>query len=71
MRLVVFRVTIPALSTIGYGFGKGATGRTYEFAGDHRPMRDLGQAVAQAENEDELSAVSVDDWQILNHSPRV
>lgn len=61
----VTRVQIPAFSTIGYGEGIDTeTGKPVSFAGDHRPMRDVGAAIAVAETEDELPVVDLDEWQV-------
>ncbi len=68
MHLTVFRVTIPAMSTIGYGTGKDERGKSYQFVGDHRPIRHLGQAVAGAASVDELPTVDLEDWQLTNPS---
>lgn len=40
------RVHIPAMSTVGLGYGYTDEGLYVEVVGDHRPMRDLGQALA-------------------------
>jgi hypothetical protein len=64
----VVGVKIPALSTIGYGYGRTPGGRFVTFVGDHRPMRHLGEALCHAE---EPITVEVDAWQIINYSPRV
>jgi hypothetical protein len=71
MLLTVYRVIIPAWSTIGYGTGRDENGTAYRFVGDHRPMRHLGEIVAQTASEDKLPTVDLEDWQILNHSPVV
>jgi hypothetical protein len=52
--ITVYRVNIPAMSTIGYGFGKDENGVDVMFVGDHRPMRDIGEAINNARSEDEL-----------------
>lgn len=44
--VTVERVSIPAMSSIGFGYGRTEDGRYVEIAGDHRPMRDLGEAIA-------------------------
>jgi len=56
------RVTIPASSTIGYGLGVDQHGRGVHFAGDHRPLRQLGEALAAT---DEPIVVEVEPWQVL------
>lgn len=62
----VKQVSIPAMSTIGYGYGKNLdTGRLVKFAGDHRPMRDLGDAIAAAQSEDDLPVVDLAGWQVI------
>ncbi len=71
MFLTVFRVNIPAMSTIGYGYGKDENGSSYRFVGDQRPMGHLGEAVAQAPCEDALPTVELEDRQLINPSPRV
>ena len=55
------RVTVPAWSTIGFGAGLDEDGRRVRFAGDWRPLRDLGEALAGA---DEPVEVEVGDWQV-------
>lgn len=57
------RVHIPAMSTIGYGYGKTESGQEIEIAGDHRPMRYLGEALAGA---GQPIPVEVEDWQIVS-----
>ena len=59
----VERVTIPAGSTIGYGLGVDEQGNLVRFVGDHRPLRQLGEALAGA---DEPIEVEVADWQVLS-----
>lgn len=63
MTITVTRVNIPAMSTIGYGFGTDEDGNEVEFVGDHRPMRDIGEAIARARTPDELP--TVDDEEAL------
>lgn len=60
MIVYVDAVSIPAMSTIGYGEGYAEDGRRIRFAGDHRPMRHLGEVIA-----DGPVAVEIEDWQIL------
>ena len=62
MRVQLLRIQIPAMSTIRYGEGLDEDNPRVRFAGDHRPMRSLGQAVA---NTSEPVYADVDDWQIL------
>ena len=59
--IVVHRVHIPPLSTIGYGWGIDEDGDEVQFVGDHRPMRNIGEAVQAADTEDDLPRVSSDD----------
>ncbi len=66
MLVQVYRVSIPAMSTIGYGRGQSEDVQWIEFVGDHRPMRHLGQAVALAESKSELPVVHLDGWQIMH-----
>ncbi len=69
MRVTVYAVNVPAMSTIGYGSGLDDEGNEVRFTGDHRPMRHLGEAVAQATDDDELPRVRLEAWQILRVSP--
>jgi len=62
MTLTLNQVSIPAGSTIGYGQGIDEDGNTVRFAGDHRPLRQLGQALAGA---DEPILVEVESWQVV------
>jgi hypothetical protein len=68
MIITVHRVSIPAWSTIGYGFGRGEDGQAYEFVGDHRPMRDIGEAIAAARSDEELPTVDSDEVSALSPS---
>lgn len=49
MRVLVTNVHIPAWSTLGYGKGIDEEGDEVAFVGDHRPMRDLGEALRDSE----------------------
>ncbi len=69
MRVTVFAVSIPAMSTIGYGSGLDDEGNEVRFTGDHRPMRHIGEAVTSARKDEELPVVSLEPWQILRISP--
>ena len=63
MRVRVFMVSVPAMSTIGYGEGiETETGEEIRFCGDHRPLRDLGEALRYASEPPE---VDIESWQIL------
>lgn len=48
MTVYVERVSIPAMSTIGFGYGRDENGCEVTFYGDHRPMRELGEALIEA-----------------------
>ena len=63
MTLTLERITIPADSTIGYGLGVDEDGRRVRFAGDHRPLRHLGEALAGA---DEPILVEVEPSEVLS-----
>jgi hypothetical protein len=65
MRVHVYRVSIPAMSTIGYGEGLDEADRRVTFLGDHRPMRDLGRALPHAT---EPVYAEVEPWQITDGS---
>ena len=62
MTLTLNQVSIPAGSTIGFGLGVDEDGRRVRFAGDHHPLRQLGQALADA---DEPILVEVESWQVV------
>ena len=63
MRVRVFMVSVPAMSTIGYGEGiETETGEEIRFCGDHRPLRDLGNALRYASEPPE---VEIESWQSL------
>ena len=61
--IAVEKVAIPPWSTIGYGQGIDEDGNTVRFAGDHRPLRHLGEALTVAT---EPIEVEVADWQLLS-----
>jgi hypothetical protein len=63
MTLHLERITIPAGSTIGYGRGIDEHGNVVRFAGDWRPLRDLGEVLAAATGPIEAD---VSDWQVLS-----
>lgn len=66
MRVAVDHVRVPAMSTIGYGYGVAVeTGEDIVFAGDHRPMRGLAEAVQSGESVE----VELEPWQILERRP--
>lgn len=65
-RVSVEWVGIPAWSTLGLGDGIDVdTGERVRFAGDHRPMLDLGAAVEAGE----YVEVELEGWQITSVSP--
>ena len=45
MTLTLTHIAIPARSTVGYGYGLDDTGQLVCFAGDHRLLRQLGEAL--------------------------
>ena len=63
----VLKVSIPVGSSIGYGQGVDIeTGEVVSFMGDYRPMRDLGEEVANLANAHEgTCTVFLEDWQLL------
>jgi len=63
MTLTLNQVSIPAGSTIGYGQGIDEEGRRVRFASDWRPLRDLGEALVEA---DASILVEVEPWQVLS-----
>ena len=65
MLVTVYRVNIPVMSTIGYGWGKDQQGNEVKFCGDHRPMLWLVREIKQAAAEFDLPVVNLDDWQII------
>lgn len=63
MRVRVFKVSVPAMSTIGYGQGiEVETGEEIRFCGDHRALRNLGEILRFASEPPEAQ---VEPWQIL------
>ncbi len=63
MRVRVFRVSIPAMSTLGFGYGIDVqTGEEIRFCGDHRPLRPLGETLRSASEPPETE---IESWQIL------
>jgi len=64
MRVRVFSISIPAMSTVGYATGLNCeTECSVRFCADHRPMHDLGEALRDADSPIE---VEVEEWQILS-----
>jgi hypothetical protein len=63
MRVRVVRVSVPAMSTIGCAQGIDfETGEEVRFCGDHRPLRDLGEALRSAS---EPLVAEIEHWQVL------
>ena len=63
MNVRVFRIRIPAESTIGYGYGvEVESGDEIRFCGDHRAIRHVGEILRYAS---ELPEVFIEPWQIL------
>ena len=63
LTITLERITVPAGSTIRYGLGVDQEGGRVRFAGDWRPLRDLGEALTVAT---EPIDVEVADWQVLS-----
>lgn len=62
----VERVAIPPMSTVGLGFGTTDDGTVAViFAGDHRLMREIGEAIAAGE---EPIVADVPEWAILGRT---
>jgi hypothetical protein len=64
MTVTVLRISVPAMSSIGFGSGVNENGDHVEFAGDHRAMRNIGEAM-QYTTSNEPIVVELEDWQIL------
>jgi hypothetical protein len=59
----VFGVSIPAMSTIGYGQGlEVESGNEIHFLADHRAIRYVGEIL---QNATELPRVYIEPWQIM------
>jgi hypothetical protein len=65
--VVVERINVPAMSTIGYGYGKRVdTGQKITFAEGHRYMRHLGEELMQSYRDTgEQPTVQIEQWMIL------
>lgn len=63
MKLKVTEIRIPPMSTVGYGEGIDEEGRTVSWVGDHRPMRELAEAL---EGVDTFIEIELEDWQLLS-----
>lgn len=67
MTITVHAINIPAMSTIGTGYGYDEDGNHVIFAGDHRPLRHLGEHLAFCAEEGlDPPEVDLEDWQILS-----
>lgn len=64
MTVTVSRISIPAMSTIGYGYGTDEDGNEVRFIGDHRPMRHIGEAMQHTTSDDPIT-VELEDWQVM------
>jgi hypothetical protein len=63
MNVRVFRIRIPAGSTIGYGNGiEVESGDEIHFCADHRAIRYVGEILREAS---QLPKVYIEPWQIL------
>ena len=70
VQVSVTRVSIPAYSSLGFGYGTCADcGTEVRFVGDHRPMLDLGEAVSAGG--DEPPVAEVEEYQIVNRASHV
>lgn len=61
MKATIYTVSIPAMSTIGTGDGIGEDGRVVRIAGDHRPMRELAEAIRA----DGPQVAEIEPWQAV------
>ena len=68
MKIKVNEIRIPAMSTVGYGRGTDSDGNEVHWVGDHRPMRELAEAVEAGvlQDTDEAIEIDLEDWQILD-----
>jgi hypothetical protein len=63
MLVHVNHIVVPGGSSIGYGTGVDrASGQSVTFCGEHRAMRQLGEALVAGESGVEAE---VEDWQLL------
>lgn len=67
IRVRVTRITVPAMSTIGYGYGtREDTGEQVTFTEGHRYMRHLGEELmARTRETGELPTLEIEDWMLL------
>ena len=63
MIVYVDEVKVEAWSSIGYGYGYNDSGEYIQFAGDTRPMMDLGEALRRSR---EPIEAEIEDWQIIH-----
>ncbi len=61
MRLTVVEVEVPAMSTVGIALGVDENNVRWMFAGDHRPMAALAEALGNGEE----VIVEVGDYQVI------
>ncbi len=67
MEICVYSISVPAMSTIGYGYGfEVGTGDEVYFSGDHRAMRDLGNAL---QLDEESPVALIEPWQVVCKIP--
>jgi hypothetical protein len=69
MKVTVTHVSIPPMSSLGYGTAMDGDGNPVHFVGDHRPMREIGEAIQRATNAGELPTTELEDWQLQGSSP--
>lgn len=50
MRLTIESVSVPPMSTIGFGVGSDETGKRWRFVGDWRPMAAICEALEAGED---------------------
>ena len=63
MRVQVHQITLPSGSSVAFGIGHNGNGFPVSFGGDHRAMRDIGEALTAT---GQSVAVEVDEWQLLS-----
>ena len=63
MRVYVENLKLLSGSSVAVGIGRDANGVPLSFGGDHRAMRDIGEALAAT---GQPVAAEVDDWQLLS-----
>lgn len=67
MKVLVTDILVPAGSTIGFGrgFPEGDATKVVYFAGDHRLLANIGDAMLAAEDAEVGLVVEVPDWAVL------